>query len=465
MVFKVFNTLSRGIEVFKPIKDKQVNFFSCGPTVYNFAHIGNLKSFVQFDMLAKYLRYKGFKVFYLQNITDIDDKIISKAKEENTTSEKIARKYEKAFYEHISLLGIGSIDKFARASDHISEIIGQIQRLLDKNYAYITEDGLYFEVNKFKDYGKLSKQPLDQIKEGARVEVNENKKNPEDFALWKKQKPGEPFWDASFKFENKKIEMIGRPGWHIEDTAITEHYFGPQYDLHAGGLDLIFPHHEAEIAQQEASAGKIPFVKYWVHSAFLNINDEKMSKSLKNFFTLIDLLDKGYKPKTIRYLFLSVNYRQPMNFTFESLDYAKNAVDRINTFYNSLEKKSKKDNSKVPALINKMLGRFEEAMDNDLNISEALSEIFIFIRKMNKLELSEKNIEEIRKAFKKLDTILGILEEQFIKPPEYISDLIKEREKARDEKDFKKADLIRSTIEEKGYILEDTDSGVRVKKK
>ncbi|MBI4155478.1 cysteine--tRNA ligase [Candidatus Woesearchaeota archaeon] len=458
MVLKLYNTIIRTIEIFKPIKERKVNMFVCGPTVYNYAHIGNLKTFTQFDMLAKYLRYKGFNVFYLQNITDIDDRIIKRAKEEKVKPEEIAKKYEKIFYEHIKLLGIDSINEFARASDHIKEIIEQIQRLIDKGYAYETDDGVYFEVKKFKDYGKLSHQPLEQIKEGARVEVNENKKNPEDFALWKKYKSGEPFWESPFG--------KGRPGWHIEDTAITEHYFGPQYDLHGGAIDLIFPHHEAEIAQQEASSGKEPLVKYWVHTAFLNVGDEKMSKSLGNYITLPQLLEKGYKPKTIRYLFLSVNYRQPMNFSFESLEYAQNAVDRINTFYNDLgEKKSKKDNTKIQKLINLMLGKFEEAMDFDLNISVALSEIFIFIRKVNKLELSEKDVKDVRNAFKKLDAILCILEEQFIKSPKYIEDLIEEREDARKLKDFEKADAIRKTIEEKGYILEDLDGKVRVKKK
>ena len=465
MVLRLFNTLTRKIEVFKPIKDKNVNMFSCGITPYDYGHIGNFKTFIQIDMLAKYLKYKGFTVFHLQNITDIDDKIITRANEKKQDPLELSKKYTKIFLEQAKLLGIDSINKYAPATEHMKEIINQVQRLIDKDYAYVSEDGVYFEVNKFKDYGKLSKQPLDQIKEGARVELNENKKNPEDFVLWKKYKEGEPFWDAEFKFNKKKTKMNGRPGWHIEDTAITEHYFGPQYDLHGGGIDLIFPHHEAEVAQQEAASGKIPFVKYWIHTAHLLVNNEKMSKSLGNFYTVHDLIEKGHTPKAIRYLFISVNYRQPMNFNFESLTYAKNAVDRINTFYNSLERKSKKDSTKIPALINLLLGRFEEAMDNDLNISVALSEIFIFIRKVNKIGLSETNIEKIREAFKKLDSILGILEEQFITPPDYIENLIKEREKARKEKDFKKADLIRSTIEEKGFILEDTDKGIKVRKK
>jgi len=469
MVFKIYNTLTRKIEVFKPLDGKKVRMYTCGPTVYRRAHIGNIRAYISADVLRRTLEYKGYKLLHVMNITDVghltsdadtgEDKMEKSAREERMSAWVISKKYTELFFEDIATLNIQKPHIICKATDHISEQIALIKILEKKGYTYRTSDGIYFDTSKFPRYGDLAKLDISGLQAGARIEVGE-KKNKTDFALWKFSKSG----------EKRDMEWIspwgkGFPGWHIECSAMSMKYLGENFDIHTGGIDHIPIHHTNEIAQSECATEKVPFVKYWIHSAFLNVDNEKMSKSLGNFYTVHDLIEKGHTPKAIRYLFISVNYRQPMNFTFESLTYAKNAVDRINTFYNSLERKSKKDSTKIPALINLLLGRFEEAMDNDLNISEALSEIFIFIRKVNKINLSETNIEKIREAFKKLDSILGILEEQFITPPGYIENLIKEREKARKEKDFKKADLIRSTIEEKGFILEDTDKGVKVKKK
>ena len=294
-MLKLYNTLTKKKEIFKPMKDKKVNLFICGLTVYDYVHIGHAKTYIQFDFLVKYLRWKGFKVFYLQNVTDIDDRIIKKANDTKQNWKSLALKFEKEYLEDTKNLDIDSINKYARATDFIPQIIDQVNRLVKKGYAYETEDGIYFEVKKFKEYGKLSGQDLNKIIAGSRIDINEKKKNSEDFVLWKKQKPNEPFWESPFG--------NGRPGWHIEDTAITEHFFGSQYDLHGGAIDLIFPHHECEIAQQEAASGKKPFVKYWVHTAFLNMGSEKMSKSLGNIIRIKDVLKK-YDLKVIRYLFI-----------------------------------------------------------------------------------------------------------------------------------------------------------------
>ncbi|MBU2442517.1 MAG: cysteine--tRNA ligase, partial [Nanoarchaeota archaeon] len=342
MALKVFNTLTRKIEKFVPLKGKKVKMFVCGPTIYDYSHVGHAKTYVQFDIIAKYLRYKGFDVFYLQNITDIDDKIIKRANENNETSKKLAARFEEEYYEDMKSLGVDSIDKYARATDYIPQIIKQIKTLLEKGYAYETKDGVYFEIDKFSEYGKLSHQPLDQIQAGARVTINEEKKNPADFSLWKKQKPGEPFWDSPWG--------KGRPGWHIEDTAITETEFGPNYDLHGGGIDLIFPHHESEIAQMEAISGNKPFVKYWLHTAFLNIRKEKMAKSLGNFLTIRDMLSKWDK-KTFRFFFASTHYRTAIDFSDENIEQAKKGLDRINEFIRKVLVANGKDNKKVKELI------------------------------------------------------------------------------------------------------------------
>ncbi len=404
MALKLYNTLTRKIQVFKPRVDNKVQFFVCGPTVYDFSHIGHAKSYVQFDVIAKYLRYKGYNVFYLQNITDIDDKIIDRANEEKKNPLALAREFEKEYYDDMNALGVDAVNKYAPATNYIAEIIDQIQRLITKGFAYEIDDGVYFDVSKKKDYGKLSKQDLEALKVN-RIEPNPQKKNQGDFSLWKKEKPGEPAWDSPFG--------KGRPGWHIEDTAITEKEFGPQYDIHGGGIDLIFPHHEAEIAQIESVSGKKPLVKYWLHNGFLRVGGEKMSKSLHNFVTIREARTK-WNSLVLRYFFLSTHYRSPIDYTEQSLEGAKNSLQRIWDFMIKLnEANVEKDNTKVIKLIEKVKKNFEKSMDNDIDISGALAAIFDFIKEINVLlaknKLSKKDAEIIKEQMLNFNNVLGIL--------------------------------------------------------
>src|SRR3989344_4861436 len=326
MGLEVYNTLTRKKEEFVPIKGKKVNLFVCGPTSYDYSHIGHAKTYTQFDFIVKYLRYKKFKIFYLQNITDIDDKIIS--------WKELSTKFEKTFYEDMKNLHINSVNKYARATDYIKEIISQAKRLVKKGYAYKLEDGYYFNLSKFKEYGKLSGRNYEEAEDATtRIDENINKKNKGDFCLWKFSKENEPSWKSSLG--------NGRPGWHIEDTAITEKFFGSNYDVHGGARDLIFPHHEAEIAQMESISGKKPLVKYWLHTGFLNVKGQKMSKSLGNFFTIRDILKK-YSANTLRFLFIQTHYRSAIDFSENSLESAKNSLERLNDFM--LKVKTGKDN-------------------------------------------------------------------------------------------------------------------------
>ena len=458
MTLKLYNTLTRKTQAFKPRADNKVQFFVCGPTVYDFSHIGHAKSYVQFDVIAKYLRYKGYNVFYLQNITDIDDKIIDRANENKKDPLELAREFEKEYYDDMKALGVDSVDKYAPATNYIAEIIDQIKRLIQKGFAYEIDDGVYFNISKKKDYGKLSKQDLEALKVN-RIEPNPQKKNQGDFSLWKKQKPGEPAWESHFG--------KGRPGWHIEDTAITEKEFGPQYDIHGGGIDLIFPHHEAEIAQIESVSGKKPLVKYWLHNGFLRVGGEKMSKSLGNFTTIREARSK-WNNLALRYFFLSTHYRSPIDYTEQSLEGAKNSLQRIWDFMLKLDEiNSEQDNSKITKLIERVRKRFEKSMDNDIDISGALASIFDFVKEINLLisknKLSKKDAELIKNQMNEFDKVLGILKKEEELSSE-IKLLINQREDARKNKEWKKSDELRDELNKKGYVIEDTAQGPRVKK-
>jgi len=442
MVLKIYNTLTRKKEVFEPIHKGKVNLFVCGPTVYDYAHIGNAKTYTQFDMIVKYLRFKGLNVFYLQNITDIDDKIIKRAQENSEDWKELARRYEKFYKEDIASLGVDSVNKYARATDYIKEIISQVQRLIKKGYAYKISDGWYFDLSKDKDYGKLAKRTsLDSEDSISRIDENKGKRNPGDFCLWKFSKPGEPVWKSELG--------DGRPGWHIEDTAITEKEFGVQYDVHGGATDLIFPHHEAEIAQMESISGKKPLVKYWFHTGFLNMDKEKMSKSKGNFKTIRELL-KNYKKETIRYFFASTNYRKPLDFSNDALENAKNSVERLKNIVAEL-----KDDGK---LNEKYLEEFQNEVDDEINLPNGLIVLW-------KIARDEKAVGKLR-TIKKIDEIFGfgLGNREKINIPSEIKKLLDEREKARAEKNFKKADEIRGKIKHLGYTIEDTESGARLKK-
>ena len=450
MVLKLYNTLTRKKEVFKPLKNKKVNMFVCGPTVYNYAHIGHAKTYLQFDLLAKYLRWKGFDVFYLQNITDIDDKIINKAKESGETPKNIALKFEKEYLEDIKRLEINSINKFSRATDYIPQIVSQVKRLIEKNYAYKISDGYYFDISKFKEYGKLAKRTTQETEDSiSRIDENKEKRNKGDFCLWKFKKEKEPFWEAEIN--------EGRPGWHIEDTAITESFFGPQYDLHGGAIDLIFPHHEAEIAQMESLSNK-PLVKYWVHTAFLNINKEKMSKSLGNFITIKELLKK-YSPKLIRYFFLSQHYRTSIEFSEDLIENSKNALQRINDFI--LKLKNGKDTKESGLVLSLAKKEFENYMDDDLDTPKSLSVIFNLIRDLNKSNSGGKKVLEF---LEDINYFFGFLDLEELNIPKEIKELIKKREQARKNKNFGESDRLRNLIKEKGYLIEDKDFGYNIKK-
>jgi len=320
-MLRVYNTLSQKKEIFRPRQNKKVNLFVCGPTVYDFSHIGHARTYIAFDMIAKYLKEKGYKVFYLQNITDIDDKIIKRAKEKNITPKQLARKFEKEYYKDMKALGITSVSKYARATDYIQEIINQVKKLIEKGVAYRINDGIYYDITKFKDYGKLSRRTVLQAEDAvSRIDEAKEKRNKGDFCLWKFSKPGEPKWKSPWGW--------GRPGWHIEDTAITQKHFGYQYDIHGGARDLIFPHHEAEIAQMEAISGKKPMAKYWLHTGFLTVEGKKMSKSLGNFITIREFL-KENSPQILRMLVLKNHYRSPIDYSEKEINQAKKELQRI----------------------------------------------------------------------------------------------------------------------------------------
>lgn len=466
-MLKLYNTLTRRKEAFKPIEKKLVKIYSCGPTSYNYAHIGNFRAYVCVDILKRYLKYKGYKVKHVMNITDVDDKIIKGATNERISLKEYTQRYEKAFFEDIEALNIDKADIYPKATEHINEMIDIIRKLLKNGIAYKSEDGsVYYAISKFKDYGKLSHTKIQALKEGARVKQDSYEKGEaKDFALWKaySKEDGNVFWETEIG--------KGRPGWHIECSAMSTRYLGNSFDIHAGGVDLIFPHHENEIAQSEGATKK-SFVKYWIHNEHLLVDGKKMSKSLGNFYTLRDVLEKGYKAIAVRYLLLSTHYRQQLNFTFEGLKSATNTVDKINDFARRLmdvknEKENKKLGNKIKKLITKTRNDFIEAMDDDLNISKGLAVFHEFIKNINIVEdkLNKKIVNSVLKFLKEIDSVIGILE---IKEKRELNEeemrLIEEREKARKEKDWAKADKIRLELRSRGIQLDDTSQGVRWKR-
>ena len=460
MVLQIYDTLSRKKKKFVP-REKVVKMFVCGPTVYDYAHIGHARSYINFDVVARYLRWTGHKLNYVQNVTDIDDKIINRANASGKEPSKLAKEFERAYLSDMKALNVISVHEYVRASDHIKEIINQIQRLIKKGFAYQIDDGVYFDISKFKDYGKLSRQNLEQLKE-HRVEPNPQKKNPGDFSLWKRHKEGEPSWPSPFG--------AGRPGWHIEDTAITEKLFGPQYDIHGGGIDLIFPHHECEIAQIEAVSGKKPLVNYWMHNEFLMVNGEKMSKSLGNFVTIRDALAK-YAPQVLRLFFAATHYRQPINYSEENLRNTNAVYQKFVDFVLKLRAIKTKSGQKVDLLVEKTKKQFETAMDDDFNIAGALAVVFDFMSVVNKLIDSNKlNSAAAKKVYKQMlnfDSVLGLdlknIKEEKLSAE--LTKLIKEREQARKNKDWKTSDRIRNELKGKGILVEDvSDGGTRWKK-
>ena len=463
---KIYNSLTRKKEEFIPITPGEVKMYVCGPTVYNYFHIGNGRTFIVFDTIRRYLEYRGYKVNFIQNFTDIDDKMIKKANEEGTTVESIGNKYIDEYYKDADGLNIKRACVNPRATDYINDIIDFVEKLIEKGYAYEVDGDVYFRTKKFEGYGKLIKQSLDDLQSGARINVDERKEDPMDFALWKAQKPGEPAWDCPWG--------KGRPGWHIECSCMVKKLLGETIDIHAGGMDLSFPHHENEIAQSEALTGK-SFANYWMHSAYLNVNNQKMSKSLNNFLTARDALQK-YDSDVIRFLMLSAHYRVQLNFSDDLLESAKASIERLYNAVANLEnlisgvKIDKMSDEEVNYLnsLDSYRQKYIEKMDDDFNTADAITAIFDLIKDINtnitidsSKELCEKALDLIRE----LGEPLGILQKSTkCSLEEEIERLIEERQKARKERNFALADKIRDDLKARDIILEDTPQGVRWKK-
>lgn len=455
-MIKVYSTMTRQKEELK-VTNNKIKLFVCGPTVYDYSHIGHARTYISFDVIVRYLKHEGYSVFYLQNITDIDDKIIKRAKENNEDPLELSHRFEKEYLKDMETLNVSNVNFYARATEHMNEIINQIQDLIDKGYAYDTETGVYFDVSKFEDFGKLSNRNLDDL-QNTRIQIDSTKKDPKDFALWKKQDE-QPYWESPWG--------NGRPGWHIEDTAITEAYFGPQYDIHGGGLDLIFPHHDAEIAQMEASSGKEPLVEYWMHTGFLNVSGEKMSKSLGNFITIKELLEI-VTPEVYRFFVLSTHYRSPIDFSEDTLKQAENSLKRIQNTGKIIIDKLTEDNLPEGKVLDEDLELFKEeffnAMNNDFNTPIALSNLFDFTHKINKAissnEVSRNTLNNIVETFKDIESILGfdiIVEDDMVS--DVSGDLLKIiteiREDLRSKKDWDLADKIRDELANLDITLED----------
>ena len=468
---KFYNTLTRKKEEFVPLEGNTVKIYVCGPTVYDSPHIGHARTYIAFDAIRRYLKYKGYDVIYVVNITNVDDKIINRAKELGEHPLKLAERYEREFFDAMEKLNVEKADFSPRVTEHIQDIINFIQKLIEKGYAYVSEGDVYFSVEKFKEYGKLSHQSLKEIKAGARVEISEKKRNPLDFALWKKAKEGEISWPSPWG--------EGRPGWHIECSTMSMKYLGETLDIHGGAQDLIFPHHENEIAQSEALTGKT-FVRYWLHTGFLLVKGEKMSKSLGNFITIDELL-KTYDANSFRFLVLQTHYRSPLDFKFENLEKAKRAYKRLANALDYLKQKLEEvngeDNTKV---LEQYKEKFFEALDDDFDTPKAFAVLFDFVNLVYKSRMDRKSTEEAIKFFKDVFKIFGFklekkidraklisLAKEFIsnaenkEEKELIEILIEIRAEHRRKKDYKIADYIRDKLREAGVILEDLEGRTR----
>lgn len=464
MVMKLYNTLTRKKEEFIPIEEGKIKMYACGPTVYNYFHIGNARTFMTFDAMRRYFQYRGYEVSFVQNFTDVDDKIIQKANAEGVSAQEISERYIEAYFKDAESLGILKADIHPKVTENMQEIIDIIKELEDKGFAYAVDGDVYFNVAAFKEYGKLSKQSLDDLQSGARIEVNEAKKNPLDFALWKSAKSGEPSWRSPWG--------DGRPGWHIECSAMVKKYLGETIDIHGGGGDLVFPHHENEIAQSEAACGKA-FANYWVHVGYLNVDNKKMSKSLNNFFTPREIAQE-YDLEVIRFFMFSAHYRNPVNFSKDLVEAAKNGLDRLYNAKNNIThllenaKDDKMDGEGWVDELSTYREKFIEAMDDDFNTADGISVIFEMVRYINSNIAADTSKEALQKAYDllvELSGVLGLLgkkEESSLE--EEIEALIEKRQQARKDRDFKLADEIRDDLKARGIILEDTPQGVKWKK-
>ena len=458
---KIFNTLTMQKEEFKPLEENKVKIYACGPTVYNYFHLGNARPFIIFDTLRRYFEYRGYDVKFVQNFTDIDDKMIKRANEEGITVRELADRFIKEYYTDAKGLGVKEADVHPRATDVIPQIIKMCETLIEKGYAYEANGDVYFETKKFKDYGKLSHQPLEDLEAGARINVNEDKKDPMDFAIWKAKKEGEPSWTSPWG--------EGRPGWHIECSAMVNEYLGETIDIHCGGKDLSFPHHENEIAQSEAANGA-PFANYWMHNGYINIDNRKMSKSLGNFFTVRDLAEK-FPYDVLRFFMLSAHYRSPINFSDELLEQAKTGLGRIVTCLKNLDFLSDKVadtaiTSNEQANLDSYRDKFIAAMDDDLNTAEAIGIIFELVREINtntKENATKGYVEAAKAVLGELTGVLNIAREEESSDVDValIEEKIAERTAAKKEKNFARADEIRAELLAMGIVIEDTREGVK----
>ncbi|MGB2804715.1 MAG: cysteine--tRNA ligase [Candidatus Zixiibacteriota bacterium] len=464
MPLRFYNTLTRKKEEFYTIHPGEVRMYTCGPTVYDFAHIGNFRAYVFGDILRRHLEYKGYKVTYVTNITDVDDNTIRGSRKEGIALPEYTKRYKQAYFEDLKSLNIKPADVYSEATAHIKDMVSLVKSLREKGHAYENEGSTYYRIASFPDYGKLSRMDMSGLKAGVRVAADQyEKEQVADFALWKRweEKDGDVFWETEVG--------KGRPGWHIECSAMSMKYLGNHFDIHTGGVDLIFPHHENEIAQSEAATGE-KFVNFWLHNEHLMVEGRRMAKSLGNYYTLRDILEKGFNPIAIRYLLMATHHRQQLNFTFDGLGAAKNALQRLYDFADNLKLiKGEKDNPEIDGVLQRAKEAFGEALDDDLNTSEALGVTFTLVKEVNRL-MDEKAISgsdagKVLTVVNEFDSVLGLLKREELILDQEVKALIEKRVKARKDKDFALADQIRKDLEEKGIILEDTPEGTKWKRK
>lgn len=472
-MIKIYNTEKQQKEIFVPLEEKKVKMYVCGPTTYNLIHLGNARPVVVFDTIRRYFEYSGYEVTYIQNFTDVDDKIINRAAEEKMEPLALAEKYIEEYFKDTKKLNIKKATHHPRVSENITEIIAFVQGLIDKGFAYEVDGDVYYDIQKFDHYGKLSGRDLEDMQMGSRINVDERKKHPGDFALWKSAKPGELFWESPWG--------LGRPGWHIECSVMSRKFLGDQFDIHGGGQDLIFPHHENEVAQTEAMTGK-KMATYWMHNGFITINKEKMSKSVGNFFLLREILEK-FDPLTVRFYLIETHYRSPLDFDHDKIEESGRALERIKNTYLQLKNyqetlSAKDEDEKVLEITDEASKDFKRAMDDDFNTALAIAEIFDFTKEINKLikknEMTKDNAEKLLSVYSSLLDVLGLdmekatasasgQDQQSDLTEKLIQILIDLRKDAKQNKDFATADKIRNSLSEIGVQLEDTRSGVKWK--
>lgn len=463
---KIYNTMTRQKEELKPITNGVVNIYACGPTVYNYIHIGNARPICSFDVLRRYLTYRGYKVRYIQNFTDVDDKIIKKANEERVSSLEISEKYIAEYKKDAHGLNVMDADVHPKVTENMDIIIDIVKTLVDKGFAYESNSDVYFRTTKFKEYGKLSHMPIEDLQAGARIDISEHKENPLDFAVWKSAKPNEPYWESPWG--------KGRPGWHIECSAMSRHYIGDTLDIHCGGQDLIFPHHENEIAQSECATGKT-LANYWMHNGYINVDNVKMSKSLGNFFTVRDVAEK-YGYEIIRYMMVQAHYRSPINYCKDLLDACKSSLERLYNCRDTLDRaianaKNGTITEEAENIFKTRKEQFINAMEDDLNTADAISYIFELVRDLNTMSANaETSKEQLQKGAELFDTLTDILGIVYNRKkdndiPQEILNLVEQRKLARKEKNFTLADELRNKIADLGYIVEETRQGTKISKK